>query len=117
MDTRSHTAVAQPSAEASSPYERGSLDLVIEIHAEMIPPGVTAWHIRELVAAYIEDRAPHLHEDIYDAMPGIRARVLGHEPGPMPPRHACAKCGGTGAAFGVIEEACPACGGSGRGKA
>lgn len=90
----------------NAPCTRNSLIVTLEIHADQVPPGVTAWHIREYFAAIAENREPHLHEDIYDAMGTIRARVLGHTPGPKPP---CRHCHGTGL---FESRPCPMCGGA-----
>jgi len=99
---QTHTTAA---TDTNAPCARGSLLVTLEIHAELVPPGVTAWHIREYFAAIAENREPHLHDDTYDAMETIRARVLDHNPGPKPP---CRHCHGSG----LFEaQACPMCGG------
>lgn len=88
-----------PDRSAEQPAEQcktSQIGFGIFIHAEGVPPGIESRHIREYIAAFIEDREPNLHEDILDRMPDIKAVVIGNRPMDLPAGRPCSVCGGFG---------------------
>ncbi|GAB6125050.1 hypothetical protein [Humidesulfovibrio idahonensis] len=67
MSDRTNEITIAPTSEAV---------LTITLHVSGLPEGVTTDHVSEYLAAFVENRDPHLSERNLDAMGEIQGKVL-----------------------------------------